>query len=157
MYGDMPQSLASQFDEVGTFDDYAWIISEELSRLDYEPIVILELGTALIANAVDVIGNIVRIDEYGRIILDIDKYTIGMVHSKNLEYTFIPSESAKMPLSRPYNVYGCTCIEDDLLISDFKPDSDPRIGDKIVFHNCGAYSYCFEPQFIIPRQEVVVE
>lgn len=154
MYGIMDEWLSSQFSEVCSFEDYAKIIASEVNRLDYIPTVALELGTALIANAVSVVGKIIRIDEYDRIVLDIDKFTIGMVHSKNLAYTFIPSGVAKMSLSRSFKVYGCTCIEDDLLIDDFP--YEPQIGDLIKFSNCGAYSYCFEPEFIIPRQEVVV-
>ena len=51
-------------------------------------------------------------------------------------------------------MYGCSCIEDDVLIDDFS--FVPMLGKKIEFFNCGAYSYCFEPDFIIPKGEVKV-
>lgn len=154
MYGSMPEKLASQFDNVCDFEEYAKIIAEEVSVLKNPPLVIIEPGTALVGNAISVIGKVIRSDEYGRVILDVDKYTIGMLKNKELVYTFIPKGEAKKSYKRKINVYGCTCIEDDLLIKDF--EYEPQIGDEIEFSNCGAYSYCFEPDFIIPKQEVIV-
>lgn len=155
MYGEMPDEIASQFDDVGSFDDYAKIVAEELSVLSYKPKVMLELGTALIANCISVIGNVVRCDEYGRVVLDIDKFSIGMMMNKKLCFKHhkmnpgLPSECIR------YTVYGCTCIEDDVLIDQYFDHVE--VGDSFEFMNCGAYSYCFEPEFIIPRQEVIVK
>lgn len=156
MYGLMNERLASTFDDVCDFNDYASVINNEIKRLSYKPIIALELGTALIANAVDVVGEVIRVDEYNRIVLNVDKYTVGMVINRKLEYTFIPSDSSKKMVEGPFcKVYGCTCMEDDLLIDDF--EYIPDIGDEIVFHNCGAYSYCFEPNFIVPKQKIVIK
>lgn len=152
MYGKMDQFLASQFEDVGSFNDYAEIIAEETDRLNYTPKIILELGTALIANAVSVVGKVIRIDEYDRVVLDIDKFTIGMIRSKNLCFKHFPDCSCGN--KKKYAIYGCTCIEDDLLVDDF--EGEVELGDTFEFMNCGAYSHCFEPAFIIPKQEVVV-
>lgn len=153
MYGIMSEELSSQFDDVGCFDDYARIISEEISRLDYKPVVMLELGTALISNCVTVKGNVVRCDEYGRVVLDIDKFSIGMMMNKKLSFKHNACRSSSDE-SKKYTVYGCTCIEDDVLIDEYY--GHVEVGDSFEFMNCGAYSYCFEPEFIIPRQEVIV-
>ena len=154
MYGIMEPDLAKQFDEVGSFEDYARIIHEELRRLPYVPSVMLELGTALIGNAVSIVANVIRIDEYNRIILDIDRYTIGQMLLKNVGYTHIPRELVKNAPRTAYKIYGASCIENDVILSNF--EGHVEIGDKFEFFNCGAYTYCFEPDFIIPRQEVKI-
>ena len=158
MYGEMNWRLKAQFDQVGDFGDYAAIINEGVKEIvkenGYKPKVILELGTALIANAVSVVGNVIRVDEYGRAVLDIDKYTIGQMIYKDVPYNILPSRSILRAPRPAYKVFGCSCIEDDVLIKNF--EGELAVGDKIEFANCGAYSYCFEPDFIIPRQEIQV-
>ena len=48
----------------------------------------------------------------------------------------------------PYQtISGCTCLEYDRLFSlKDKPLLD--IGDRVVFHNVGAYTMCLSPMFI---------
>ena len=151
MYGKMPDELLSRFDEVCTFDDYARVISEEVKRLDYKPMIMLELGTALIANAVSVKAKVIRIDEYNRVVLDIDKFTIGQVLVRGAVYDCKSCNES----DEKYKVYGSTCMEDDCIIDEYI--GELHVGDEFEFYNCGAYSYCFESDFIIPKQEIVVE
>lgn len=149
MYGELHPVLKPRFNDVAEFDDYASIISSQIQRLDYKPKVILECGTALVANAVNLVAKVIRIDEYDRVILDCDKFSLGMLYGDE-----IPYKSSCKTGDEEYTIYGCSCIEDDVLIKKHV-SSRPCIGDTFEFVGCGAYTYCFEPEFIIPRLEVL--
>ena len=51
------------------------------------------------------------------------------------------------PLVKTQTVSGCTCLEYDRL---FTLTDKPLlcVGDRIVFHNVGAYTMCLTPMFI---------
>lgn len=146
MYSKLPKEMEDEFDDICTYDDYAEIIAEEFSKLDYKPVFILESGTALVSDVVDIVANVIRVDEYKRVVVDCTKYTLGMMHKSYIPYEV---ETSSKEIG-DYKVYGCTCMEDDILI-DVKGKPIPKVGDKIVFKNCGSYTYSIEPKFIIDR------
>lgn len=150
MYSELPKEIADQFDDVCGFDDYAKIISDGLARLDYKPIVVVELGTALIANAVDIVAKVIDVDEYGHVVLDITKYAFGNMKP-------IPKVRDRFDgACAPRTLYGCSCMEDDVIARDFV-SRELRIGEVVRFENCGAYTYSLCPDFIVDKGEVVVK
>lgn len=151
MYSKLPDEMKDQFDDICSYDDYAKIIAEELSVLDYQPIVILECGTALVSDTVEIEANVVRVDEYDRVVIDCDKYTLGMMHKAYIPYDIITDSTVR----NDFKVYGCTCIEDDVIL-DLKNEFLPKVGDKVILKNCGSYTYSLEPSFIIDRIGVEV-
>lgn len=151
MYSKLPKEMIEEFDDVCTYDGYAAIIKEAISRLDYDPVIILESGTALVSDTVCIEANVVRSDEYNRVVVDCTKYTLGMMHKGYIPYSInYQYRSDEDYEYGDFTVYGCTCMEDDVLIASII-SKIPKVGDKIIFKNCGSYTYSIEPKFIIDR------
>ena len=157
MYSPMDDRYAENFPDHVTFEEYAEAIAPEFKGLSCN--LILETGTPLIANAMDLVCEVIGIKHNGDktfIIVDASSYDIGIVcrHTK-LSYDVERTSGSWSSSFKNAAVVGYTCIEDDVICEGF--DAPVSVGDKITFHNVGAYSVSFASDFIMPKVEVCEE
>jgi diaminopimelate decarboxylase len=149
----MPGFLAQQFHEViPSVADYTSEIQDS-----FPPDVTLttEIGSALVANAIDYSCQVVDIKQSGSetiIVTNGSKWDIKPNGSpKNLPlevYSPIQRE-----LTTKIQIVGYTCMENDVLFDgEFKV---PSIGDFLIFKNCGAYAQSSSPDFIQQKKGVL--
>lgn len=140
-----------------TFSDYAAVVAGGMKLLfeqsDYKPTLIIEPGSALVANAVKYVTRVLNI-KVAR-----DKHIASLTGST---YQINPSVKG---IRRPITVYhgadesepktyenldmaGYTCIESDYLYKDYS--GALTVGDFVVFDNVGSYSVVMKPPFILP-------
>jgi len=162
LYGDMPEDMKKQFaDKIPSFNEYAEVSAKVFANYfktkTQKPILIIEPGTALVANAMKYVTKIVSIKT-------IQDRTIATLFGST--YNINPcANRKKMPIEvytedksnqKEYkNVYfgGYTCIESDYLYREY--EGKLTVGDYIVFDEVGAYSVVMKPPFIMPQVAVV--
>lgn len=140
------------FRDKPTFIDYAEAIRNPLDRHGLGGLrIIVEPGNALTASAFSFLSEVIdvkRIDDGTRFVTtdgsrnDVDPFFRKSDYIKEL--ILKPGEREREPLQI---VAGCTCLEYDRL---FTLVDQPRLecGDRILYHNVGAYTMTLSPQFI---------
>lgn len=151
LYSPMPSEMKDFFGVVPSFEDYGTIIGTLFKRAfpDESVELILEPGTALVADAVSLCAKVLRIKDTGSkraAILNVSKYDLGAVQTTG-HVPFTVYGSSNQP-QRTYDLFGYTCMEDDILARDYT--GSLAEGDIIVFKNAGAYSFSTNNDFISP-------
>ena len=153
-YSEMPKELAAQFDEpIPTIKEY---LDEIQKHFFFFFQLTTEIGSALVANAVDYICRVEDIksdDKKLLIITNGSKWDIKPNGSlKNLPFR-ICSEKPNKNKNEAIQIVGYTCMENDVL---FHGEGEvPKIGDFLIFKNCGAYAQSLSPDFITNRKKTV--
>lgn len=151
LFSPMPDFMKNHFGNVPSFEDYGKVIGTIFKEAFPEENVelILEPGTALVADAVSLCAKVLRIKEYGEkksAILNVSKYDLGAVQSiGNVPFTVYGK--SEQPTST-YDLFGYTCMEDDVLAENYT--GNLAEGDIILFKNVGAYSFSTNNDFICP-------
>ncbi len=166
MYGDMPDVLRAQFNvPIPSFEEYAEVAAKPFADFFAknpqwgEPELLVEPGTALAADAVKFVAQVIGIkDVRGKTIATLagSIYNINPTpNRKNLPIMVVPSLS----LTQERFVFDCvdfggyTCIESDYLYKNYR--GSLAVGDYVVFDDVGAYSVVMKPPFILPNFAVV--
>lgn len=135
-----------------TFSDYAEAFYKPLNRHGLENLrIIIEPGNALTASSFAFLSEIIdvkQVDAKTRFVTtdgsrnDIDPFFHKTDYIKELL-----SKSGDRPIEPLQIVSGCTCLEYDRM---FTLVDKPRleVGDRILYHNVGAYTMTLSPQFI---------
>lgn len=156
LFGRMSPELKNQFDgHVPSFEEYAenvaTIVKESFEGRANPPKLILEPGTALVADAVEILASVknVVIRKNGKryATLDISSYDCGMV----ADYKNLPIVNIDRPnpcISHEYSVCGYTCMEEDYINREYV--GNLREGNVLMIKNCGAYSLSLKGGFIYP-------
>ena len=154
--GPVSEQLASQMDvKPPTYDDYARVIAGGMNTIFSDtvnkPILIIEPGSALAANAMQYVTKVINIKS-----------------SRNKDIATLSGSTYQMNpsvrnVNRPIKVYhfsdeekcyknmdlaGYTCIESDYLYKGYS--GELAVGDYVVFDNVGSYSVVMKPPFILP-------
>lgn len=159
----MPEELRRQFTEpVPSFADYAKAVATQVS--DYfcgptAPMLIIEPGSALVADVVSFVARIVAIKQVQRRTVALVSGSIHNIkptmHGKAMPLQIVGSTAD--PGSRRHYpevcLVGYTCMEHDVLCASYSGDLAP--GDYAVFHNVGAYTIVMKPPFIRPAPSIV--
>lgn len=165
-FGKVDESLGNQFKcEVPSYHEYADVIATKFrnfySGLDEasKPILFLEPGTALVADAMKFVVRVTSIKK-------IRSKSIATVSGS--KFNIMPTSSE---INVPMNVYsnldkncddiqydsidisGYTCIENDYLYKGYT--GSLNVGDYIVFDNVGSYSIVLKPPFILPNSAII--
>ncbi len=144
-----------------SFEDYAKIIGHGLatclSELQIRPKLILEPGSALVANAMSFFAKIESIKAVkGKTYITVVASTFNMnptvkginrpidIHSRGIEPCVHVSNA---------DMVGFTCIEGDCLFHGY--EGDIAVGDFVEFHNIGSYSITMNPAFIRPLPAII--
>lgn len=156
--GKVDEQIAKQLSYIPpTFEDYAATVAGGMKKRfadsKKKPTLIIEPGSALVANAMKYVTRVVNI-KWAR-----DKQIASLSGS-----TYQINPSVK-DIKRPITVYhtedetvhkeyesldlaGYTCIESDYLYKDYS--GILAVGDFVVFGNVGSYSVVMKPPFILP-------
>lgn len=161
MYGPMPKELADSLDkEIPSYEDYANVIGnamvEKFGRDG--PGIILEPGTALVADVFDFCTKVISTKRIG-------SKNIAIVSGSIFDFA-TNSRSTKLPFDliqesnnkkdnpkEKWKIVGYTCIESDVLTEQFH--GNVNTGDFIKYKNTGSYSIVMRPPFIKPSFAIV--
>tara|TARA_B110000977_G_scaffold201848_1_gene299279 strand:- start:4134 stop:5372 length:1239 start_codon:yes stop_codon:yes gene_type:complete len=164
LYGDMDEDLRTQFKQnIPTFKEYAQVSAYEFSKFVQQInladlTLIIEPGTALVADALDFVTEIQSIKLVrGEVFVTTNgsSFNLGTAKSEiNLPFEIInySDDSHRLALKNA-KVVGYTCIEGDVLHSSFS--AEVAVGDLIVFKEAGSYSIVMKPPFILPNVAIV--
>lgn len=166
LFGPMPDALRAQFSvEIPDFEHYAEAAARPFALFFdgfehiHRPLLLIEPGTALVANAMTFAAKICSIKTIrGRTIATLGGsiYNINpSPNRKNLPISVYRSEIAIDSHRYFENVdfAGYTCIETDYLYRGFS--GAIAVDDIVVFEDVGAYSVVMKPPFIQPNVAVV--
>jgi diaminopimelate decarboxylase len=144
-----------------SFEDYARVITS-LVKAAYpsphdQPWIILEPGTALVANTMNYWTRVVAVKKIeSRAIAIVD----GSIHelSPNSRQSRNPTFHVQVDpiidaISEPCHVVGYTCIEDDYLSKDYL--SEISKDDFLGYSHVGSYNVVMKPPFIRPASAVL--
>ena len=160
LYGEMPQNLREQFDwYIPTFEDYARVSAKKFNEYfadkENKPILIIEPGTALAANAMQYVTKVESIKKVqGKYIATLFGSTYNINPKANRKKVPIEIYSNKEQIYfKELDFAGYTCIESDYLYRGF--EGNLGVGDFIVFNEVGTYSIVMKPPFIMPQVAIV--
>lgn len=163
LFGPMEYMLAKQFEvEVPTYADYAAAIASDVARayahlpLRSQPVLFLEPGSALVANAMSYFTKVINIKNIrGKDIATVAGSVFNInARSRNVNPPIrVVSAGGETRDYDDLDVVGYTCIESDFLYRHFK--GSLGVGDYLIFGNVGSYSISFKPPFILPNVPVL--
>ena len=112
--------------------------------------VIVEPGNALVASCFSFVSEVIDVKQ-----VEPDKWFVTTDGSRNdidpffKKSSYLDEEfySSKSPIVKEQIISGCTCLEYDRLFS-LNDRPKLKVGDRIVYHNVGAYTMCLSPMFI---------
>lgn len=159
--GKIDNELAKEFAFIPpTYEQYATSVAGEMNRIfdasHIKPKLIIEPGSALVANTVQYVVKVIDI-----------KSIRGRNIASTSGSTFCINPSVK-GIKRPIEVYTAegnahcyneidiasyTCIESDYLYKGYR--GHLAKGDFVVFKNVGSYSIVMKPPFILPEVPVL--
>jgi len=160
-FGHMPESLRAKFNvPLATFEDYGKAVGEILTKAFNgmrKPVLFLEPGTAIVADAQCFYTRIVSVKEVmGKHFATVagSSFDISpMARSRNLPVTPILADPRNGAVS--YDIVGFTCIEKDILTEGLVAPLKP--GDFLCYQNVGSYSVVMRPPFILPANPVLFD
>jgi diaminopimelate decarboxylase len=158
-FGPLPPSLAPS--GAPSFDDYAAAIGGALSgsawALARRPLLVLEPGVALAADALSFLTRVVDVKEIrGRTLALVDGSVLHVKPSgsrRDQPHAVVARPDRPPADPRRLAVTGSTCMERDWLLRDASADLSP--GDWLRIDNVGAYSVVMSPPFIHPAPAIV--
>lgn len=155
LYGRMDRELEEQFgDDIPTFQDYAetvaTMIRDAYQEKESMPQLILEPGTALVADAVDILATVQNVKRRkGKSVatLNVSSYDCGMI----ADYKDLTIDNISTPDTKDSDlavICGYTCMEGDYINRSYH--GTLKTGDDVLIRNCGAYSVSMKGDFIFP-------
>lgn len=141
-------------------EEYVRALTEELARLfppSDRPMLILEPGRYLVADAVVFVSEIVRAErDAGAQLITIDG-AVSMLplthYCPQVVRAFTPELESRRGEQEPTVVFGVSCRENDILYRGVLPAAE--VGDYLVFYAAGAYNSTLSPAFIFETPPVV--
>lgn len=164
-FGKMPDELKTQFSvQIPNYENYAhevasrineFFINNEINR----PILIIEPGTAIVADVLSFVAKVIEIKTIGSTKIAMttgSKFNLGSFSSSinmPLEVYSQINNSNSETIHHLIDISGYTCIEADYLYRGYS--GVLNIGDFLVFNNVGSYSIVFKPPFILPNVPIL--
>lgn len=144
-----------------SFEEYASVITglvkSAYPNAEDQPWIILEPGTALIANTMNYWTRVVavkKIESKWIAVADGSIHELSPNARQNRKPTHhLQSSSRSESPNQPWQVVGYTCIEDDYLSKDFL--SDISKGDFLGYSHVGSYNIVMKPPFIRPASAIL--
>lgn len=121
--------------------------------------IISEAGRNIVSDAVDLKANIISIkkirDGYFDVVIDANIMHFQCISEKKFWIEHIPIKKAVQNPTK-INIFGNSCMQIDKITNDFLISQIPFVGDRIIVHNIGAYSYSQAANFIslIPKVKI---
>ena len=154
--GEISPELVEAFSgDAPSYSDYAQIVAGEFNRLmgrmKIKPKLIIEPGSAIVADCMDYITKVVSIKKsrdkwYAT--LNGSSYNMNpSVKRINRPIQVVVKDGSTESKYNHLDMVGYTCIEGDRLYQDYA--GEMAEGDFVVFHNIGSYSIDMKPPFIM--------
>lgn len=157
MFGRMDDSLKAQYGEyIPLYEEYAKTIGEVFAREfpDGEVQLITENGTPIVSTSMSLLATIIGkkvIRGKTMLVVDCKRDDVGFVcHTKNPPCNVLSNDSDYVEHA---TIYGCTCIENDIIHRDYSGPTN--IGDKILISNVGAYGCNVANDFITHKPKCI--
>ena len=119
--------------------------------------IISEAGRNIVSDAVDMKTKIISIKRTGEdsfnVAVDTNIMHFQCVFEKKFWIEYLSIKKVKNNPTK-INIFGNSCMQIDKIAEKFLIDQIPAVGDKIIIHNIGAYSYSQAANFISPIPEV---
>src|SRR3989344_7049771 len=116
--------------------------------------IISEAGRNIVSDAIDIEANIISIrknaDNYFDVVIDTNIMHFQCYFEKKFWIEFIPKQKSKKEEIVKINIFGNSCMQIDKITENLIINQIPKIGDKIIIHNIGAYSFSQASNFISP-------
>lgn len=146
---------------VADYQDYAEVIAtkmkKEFGNDQNRPFLIIEPGTALVANTMHYVCKVVEIKNVQNRYIAItsgSKINYHRLATKlNLPFSVYSNNNQQRQFYDSIDISGYTCMEDDYLHTNYK--GELGIGDYLVFDNVGSYSIVYKPPFILPNVPII--
>lgn len=147
--------------EVADYSDYASIIAKKFNREfekdEVKPKLVLEPGTAIVADTLTFICRVVDIKEIrGSFIATTSGSKVNfnpMASTVNLPINVYGQNKPNKDFYNSIDISGYTCMEGDYLHKGYKGAID--IGDFVEVDNVGSYSIVNKPPFILPNVPII--
>lgn len=147
--------------DVADYSDYANIIARnfynEFEKDEIQPTLVLEPGTAIVADTLNFICRIVEIKEvrksYFAIVSGSKVNFNPMASSINLPINVYSETNTNKKFYNSIDISGYTCMEGDYLHKGYK--GFLGIGDFVEIENVGSYSVVNKPPFILPNVPII--
>ena len=160
--GKVDEQIKQQLNyNVADYQDYANVIAIKMRQeFEYEknkPTLIIEPGTALVANTMQYVCKVVEIKNIRNRYIAItsgSKINYHRLATKlNLPFSVCSNNNQQRQFYDSIDISGYTCMEDDYLYTNYK--GELGIGDYLVFDNVGSYSVVYKPPFILPNVPII--
>ncbi|MCX8008488.1 MAG: hypothetical protein N3A54_02155 [Patescibacteria group bacterium] len=130
-------------------------IYQKLPVLVYETFhkvkIISEAGRNIVADAVDLATKVISCKKTGvnkfQVNIDANIMHFPCYYEKKYWVEYIPKQQAKKQPTE-VEIFGNSCMQIDRISDLIMIDQAPRVGDKVIIHNIGAYSYSQSANFI---------
>ncbi|MBN1182933.1 MAG: pyridoxal-dependent decarboxylase [Bacteroidales bacterium] len=147
--------------ETADYQNYAEIIAKgfknEFNHISNPPTLILEPGTALVADTLEFVCKVLEIKnirgKYFAMATGSKVNFNPMASTMNLPIRTYSYEDKNSKYYDSIDISGYTCMEGDYLHKNYK--GNLNIGDFIVVENVGSYSVVFKPPFIRPNVPII--
>lgn len=160
--GDVDDFIKNQLSfKVADYSDYANLIATKFKSAfatsEIKPTLMLEPGTAIVANAMKFVCKVIDIKNIrGRWIAMTSGTKINflpMAANLSMPLTVYSNNTNPKHHYTSLDISGYTCMENDYLYKNF--EGSLQIGDYLVFDNVGSYSVVFKPPFILPNVPII--
>ncbi len=140
--------------ESEVYEKLPTLISEIFPNLK----IISEAGRNIVADAVSLDTNIISLKKTGKnkfqVNIDANIMHFPCYYEKKYYIEFIPINKTKRKEIVEIEIFGNSCMQTDKISDSIIIDQVPRVGDKIIIHNIGAYSYSQAANFITEIPQV---
>jgi len=116
--------------------------------------IISEVGRNIVSDAIDIEANIISIrknaDNCFDVTIDTNIMHFQCYFEKKFWIEFVPTQKNKKEEIIKVNIFGNSCMQIDKIAENLIINQKPVVGDKIIIHNVGAYSFSQASNFISP-------
>jgi ornithine decarboxylase len=136
-----------------TLDEISDSVHEEYEKLSHKPKMILEPGRAMVAEAAVLVASVIaRVEriEHTWLFLDAGVYNglfESLAYQGSIRYRATPLRPAFDEGTATFAIAGPTGDSWDVISRETQLPADIGVGDKIVFHNVGAYNLVMVGRF----------
>lgn len=153
LFSNMPTEMSSQFEDYNNdWEAYAELVTrmikEHYKDECFLPTIVLEIGTALVADTVSLVTEIVAVKRGGSkefAVCNAGAYDIGEGCRKINYPVYVISDTTEEKI---VDFTGNTCMEADVFHRNYQ--GKVGVGSIVVVDNVGAYSVVAKPPFITP-------
>lgn len=119
--------------------------------------IISEAGRNIVADAVDIKAKVISLKKVGekrfQVSIDTNVMHFPCFFEKKLWVEYIPA-GKRIKQATDVEIFGNSCMQVDKITDGLIIEQTPSIGDKVIIHNIGAYSFSQAAAFITEIPEV---